>query len=93
MVGKTKLSRVAAATGAILAIACGAALAQGFGGHRVSAHLFMLAKAAGVDHSAIHTAFKGDTNLKTDFQNVKTAHQALLTCLASGGACDSHNPS
>jgi hypothetical protein len=89
MVGKTKLSRVAVAVGAMLAIACSAALAQGFGGHRGDAHLFMLAKVAGVDHSALHAAFKGDTNLKTDFQNVKTAHQALITCLASDGACDS----
>jgi hypothetical protein len=93
MIGKRKVSRVAAAVGAVLAIACGAALAQGFGGHRGGmggdGHLFLLAKAAGVDHSAMHAAFKGDTNLKTDFQNVKTTHQALITCLASGGSCDS----
>ena len=49
----------------------------------------MLAKVAGIDHSTIHTAFKGDANLKTDFANVKSTHQALMTCLASGGACDS----
>jgi hypothetical protein len=94
MIGKRKVSRVAAAVGAILAATCGLALAQGFGGHRGGGpggdgHLFMLAKVAGVDHSRMHTAFKADANLKTDFANVKTTHQALTTCLASGGACDS----
>jgi len=92
MTVRRKVSRVAAAVGAVLAIACGAALAQGFGGHHGGpggdGHLFLLAKAAGVDHSAMHAAFKGDTNLKTDFQSVKSAHQALIACLASGGACD-----
>ena len=29
------------------------------------------------------------TNLKTDFVNVKSTHQALIACLASGGTCDS----
>ena len=93
MAGKTKLSRVAAAVGAMLVIACGAALAQGFGGHRGGmggdGSLFLLAKAAGVDHSKMHAAFKGNANLKSDFQNVKSTHQALITCLASGGSCDS----
>jgi hypothetical protein len=49
----------------------------------------MLAKAAGVDHSAVHTAFKGDTNLKSDFETVGSTHKALIACLASGGSCDS----
>ena len=94
MTGKRRASRVAAAVGAILAATCGLALAQGFGGHGGGrpggdGHLFMLAKVAGIDHSTIHTAFKGDANLKTDFANVKSTHQALMTCLASGGACDS----
>ena len=93
MIGKRKVSRVAVAVGAALAIACGAALAQGFGGHRGGpggdGHLFLLAKAAGVDHSKMHAAFKSDTNLKTDFHNVKGTHQALVTCLASGANCDS----
>jgi hypothetical protein len=98
MVGKRKASWVAAATGMVLAATCGLALAQGWHGHRGGSggdgSLFMLAKAAGVDHSQMHTAFKGDTALKTDFGNVKTAHQALMGCLASGGSasggsCDS----
>ncbi|HVB82123.1 MAG TPA: hypothetical protein VNE82_19505 [Candidatus Binataceae bacterium] len=94
MIGKRKASRVAAAVGAVLAATCGLALAQGWHGHGGGGpggdgHLFMLAKVAGVDHSAVRTAFKGDANLKTDFANVKTTHQALIACLTSGtGSCD-----
>src|SRR5271167_3152524 len=93
MTGKRKASRVAAAVGVVLAATCGLALAQGWGGHGGGGrggdgHLFMLAKVAGVDHSTMHAAFKGDANLKTDFANVKTTHQALIACLASGtGSC------
>jgi len=94
MIGKGKASRVAAAVGAVLAVTCGVALAYGWGGHGGGGpggdrHLFMLAKVAGIDHTKMHTAFMGDANLKTDFASVKTTHQALMTCLASGGACDS----
>ena len=94
MVGKRKASWVAAATGAVLAATCGLALAQGWHGHGGrpggDGKLFILAKVAGVDHSQMHTAFKGDAALKTDFGNVKTTHQALTACLVSGtGSCDS----
>ncbi len=93
MIGKRKASRVAAAVGVVLAATCGLALAQGWHGHGSGGpggdgHLFMLAKVAGVDRSAMHTAFMGDANLKTDFGTVKTTHQALMTCLAFGGTCD-----
>jgi hypothetical protein len=93
MIGKRK-AWVAATIGTVLAATCGLALAQGFHGHGGpggpggDGHLFLLAKVAGVDHSKIHTAFKGDANLKTDFATVKSTHQALITCLASGGTCD-----
>jgi hypothetical protein len=94
MVGKRKASWVAAATGVVLAATCGLALAQGWHGHRGGSggdgKLFMLAKVAGVDHSQMHTAFKGDTALKPDFESVKSTHQALVACLVSGtGSCDS----
>jgi hypothetical protein len=92
MVGKRKASWVAAATGAVLAATCGLALAQGWHGHggRGDGKLFVLAKVAGVDHSQMHTAFKGDTALKPDFESVKSTHQALVSCLVSGsGSCDS----
>ena len=93
MAGKRKVTRVAAAVGVVLAATCGLALAQGWHGHGGGpggdGHLFMLARVAGVAHSKMHTAFKGDANLKTDFANVKSTHQALIACLASGGTCDS----
>jgi len=91
MIGKRKASWMAAAVGAVLATTCGLALAKGFGGHRGGpggdGSLFLLAKVAGVDHSKIHAAFKGDANLKGDFATVKSTHQALITCLASGNDC------
>jgi hypothetical protein len=94
MVGKRKASWVAAATGVVLATTCGLALAQGWhrhgGGPGGDGKLFMLAKVAGVDHSQMHTAFKGDSALKPDFESVKSTHQALVACLVSGtGSCDS----
>jgi hypothetical protein len=94
MVGKRKTSRVVAAIGVVLAATCGLALAQGWHGHGGAGpggdgHLFMLAKVAGVDHSKMHSAFMGDAKLKTDFANVRSTHQALIACLASGGTCDS----
>jgi len=93
MVGKRKASWMVAATGVVLAATCGLALAQGWHGHGGGpggdGKLFMLSKVAGVDHSQMHTAFKGDAALKTDFGNVKTTHQTLTTCLVSGtGSCD-----
>jgi hypothetical protein len=94
MIGKRKVSRIAAVLGAVLAVACGLALAQGWhrqgGGPGGDGHLFMLAKVAGVDHSSVHAAFKNDANLKADFAAAKSTHQALITCVASGtGSCDS----
>jgi hypothetical protein len=91
---KRRIARVAAVIGFVLAGTCGLASAQGWGGHGGGErggdrHLFMLAKVAGVDHQTMHTAFKGDANLKADIASVKSTHQALITCLASGGACDS----
>ena len=94
MVRKRKASWVAAATGVVLAATCGLALAQGWhrhggGGPGGDGKLFILAKVAGVDHSQMHTAFKGDAALMTDIGNVKTTHQALTACLVSGtGSCD-----
>jgi hypothetical protein len=95
MIGKRK-AWVAATIGTVLAATCGLALAQGFHGHRGpggpggDGPLFLLAKVAGVDRSKIHAAFKGDPNLKTDFATLKSAHKALIACLASGGTCDTN---
>jgi hypothetical protein len=91
MIEKRKASRVAAVIGVVLAASCGLALAQGWHGHGGGpggdGPLFMLAKVAGVDHSKIHTAFMSDANLKSDFGTVKSTHQALVACLASGADC------
>lgn len=94
MIEKRKASRVAVAIGVVLAATCGLALAQGWHGHGGGGpggdgHLFMLAKVAGVDHAKMHAAFKGDAKLKSDFANVRSTHQALIACIASGGTCDS----
>jgi hypothetical protein len=68
-----------------LAVASGTALAHG--GHERGQDMFMLAHAAGLTKTQIRTAFKADTSLATDRTNVKTAEQALNTCLVSGADC------
>ena len=92
MSGKQTVSRMAAVIGVVLAGTCGLAAAHGFGGHGGprggDGHLFLLARAAGVDHAKIRAAFMKDANLKTDFAKLRSAHQSLISCLASGGACD-----
>ena len=63
------------------------ALAHGRrGGDR---QLFLLARAAGITHPQIATAFKADTNLKTYHTNLKNARQAMIACLLSGANCGS----
>ena len=88
MIGRRNFTGIAVAVGLAVAATGGLALAHGMGGHGGpgGGGLFILAKAAGVDHSQVHTAFKNDATLKTDFANVKSTHQALMSCLASGGA-------
>jgi hypothetical protein len=88
MIGK----RVIAAAGIsalILMAASGMALARGHGGHGMGGNLGLLARAAGLTHSQIRTAFQNDTNLKTDRTNLKNAHEAVISCLLSGGSCTS----
>ena len=88
MIGRRNFTGIAVAVGIAVAATGGMALAHGMRGHGGpgGGGLFILAKAAGIDHSQVHTAFKNDSALKTDFANVKSAHQALMSCLASGGA-------
>ena len=88
MIGK----RVIAAAGVSALILAGAstmALAHGFGGHGRGDNLWLLARASGLTHSQIRTAFENDTNLKTDRTNLKNAHEAVISCLLSGGSCTS----
>jgi len=66
------------------------ALAHGFGGRGGGGHdMWLLARAAGLNHSQIASAFENDANLKTDRANLKTAHEAVMSCLVSGKDCTS----
>ncbi|HJU12341.1 MAG TPA: hypothetical protein VJ728_15765 [Candidatus Binataceae bacterium] len=89
MIGKRA---VAIAAGAILIVAgiSGLALAHGFGGPGGGGHqMWLLAHAAGLNHSQIRSAFENDANLKTDRTNIKTAHDAMMSCIVSGKDCTS----
>jgi hypothetical protein len=89
MIGKRAIA-MAAGSVLMLAAASGLALAHGFGGHGGGGHdMWLLARAAGLDHSQIASAFQNDANLKTDRTNLKTAHEAMMSCLVSGKDCTS----
>lgn len=80
-------TRLAMMTGAIalaLTIGAGAAMAHPGGGHG-DHKMFLLARAAGITHDQIMTAFKGDANLATDRTNLRNARDAMMTCVVSGG--------
>lgn len=47
----------------------------------------LLARAAGISKSDIHSAFKSDPNLKADFKNVRSSRDAMNKCIVSGGSC------
>jgi hypothetical protein len=82
---------IAALAGSLLMLAAtvGLALAQGFGGHDGGGHdMWVLARAAGLNHSQIATAFANNANLATDRANLKTYHEAMMSCLVSStGGC------
>jgi hypothetical protein len=83
---------VAAGSFLMLVAAAGLALAQahGFGGRGGGGHdMWLLARAAGVNHSQIASAFANDATLKTDRTNLKSAHEAMMSCLVSGKDCTS----
>jgi len=44
----------------------------------------MLAHAAGISGQTIHSTFKNDAVLKSDFQAVRTAKKAMDTCIIAG---------
>jgi hypothetical protein len=85
MIGK-KLVALPVGLLLVLAATSGLALAQPFGGHggRGGHQMWLLARAAGLTHSQISTAFQNDSNLATDRANLKSAHQAMMTCLVAG---------
>jgi hypothetical protein len=69
----------------------GAAFEHGKRGHRGGGKgsLWLLARAAGLDRSQIATAFENDSNLKTARSELRSAREALTTCLVSGNSCSS----
>ena len=78
----------------MLAITSGLVLAHGFGGPGAGGHEFwLLAPAAGLNHSQIGSAFTNDANLASDRANLKSAHDAMVSCLLSstvaGAGCTS----
>ena len=91
---KKLLSMVGA--GAMLGMVAfgGSAMAFGHhgGGHHGDDDFGLLARAAGITHEQIRTAFKNDTALKTDFQTLMTTKKAMDSCIisaASATACNS----
>jgi hypothetical protein len=89
MIGK-RVMAIAAGTVLMLASASGPALAHGLGGPGGGRpEMWLLARAAGLDHSQIASAFENDANLKTDRDNLKAAHEAMMSCLVSGKDCTS----
>ena len=71
-----------------LAATCVPALAFGHGmhgHHRGDMKFGMLARAAGVSGETIHSTFKNDATLKTDFQNVRNAKKTMDACIVAGG--------
>ncbi len=89
MIGKRAIA-VAAGSILMLMAVSGLALAHGFGGPGGGGHdMWLLARAAGLNHSQIASAFENDANLKTDRANLKTTHEAMMSCLVSGKDCSS----
>jgi hypothetical protein len=84
---KTVLSMVAGVSGLVLAATCLPVLAFGpHGGHHHHGggdEFGLYAKAAGITHEQIRTAFQG-SNIKTDFQNLRAAKKALDACIIAG---------
>jgi hypothetical protein len=84
-----KVAAIAAA--AVLAVGVGAyGMASAYGGghghwhHGHGGGLFLLAKAAGITHTDIKTAFQNDaTKLQADRAALKTAHTDFINCLLS----------
>jgi len=85
---KTIISIVSGVSALALAATCLPALAyghHGFGHHHGGDVEFALyAHAAGLSRDQIHSAFKNDATLMTDFQNFRNAKVAMDSCLVAG---------
>jgi hypothetical protein len=80
---------IAVAAGSLLMLAAFStmALAHGPGGPGRGGHeMWLLARAAGLNHSQIKAAFE-HSNLKADRANLKAAHEAVMSCVVSGKDC------
>src|SRR5258708_1214449 len=89
MVGKRAIAAIAGSV-VMLAATSGLVLAHGFGGRGGGGHdMGLLAPAAGLKQRQVTSAFQNDANLKTDRTNLKTAHDAMMSCLVSGKDCSS----
>jgi hypothetical protein len=85
---KATLAMVWGLAALALAATCGPALAFGHHGHghRGGDMQFgLLAHVAGVSGQTIHSTFKNDASLKTDFQNVRNAKKTMDACIIAGG--------
>lgn len=84
MIGKRAIA-VAAGLVLILAATAGLALSHGFGGREGDGHeMWLLARAAGLNHSQIASAFENNAKeFTTDRANLKAAHEAMMSCLLS----------
>ncbi len=86
MIGKRTITMVAGSVLMLIA-ASGMALAHGFGEHGSGRDMWLLARAAGLNHSQIESAFENDANLKTDHSNLRATHEAMMSCLVAGKDC------
>ena len=86
---KSVLTMVSGLAALALAVTCGSALAMGHHGHYHGGdmQLGLLAHAAGVSGETIHSTFRNDATLKTDFQNLRAAKKAMDACVIAG-ACN-----
>jgi hypothetical protein len=82
MIGKRAIAVIAGSMLAVIATSA-LVLARGSGGPGGGHDMWLLARAAGLDRSQIAAAFGSDTSLSADKANLKTAHDALMSCLFS----------
>jgi hypothetical protein len=82
----SKKTITAIISGISLTLAATCLPAFAFGGHhRGGMQYAMLARAAGVTKDQVHTAFKNDAALKTDFQNLRATKKAMDACIVAAG--------
>ena len=83
-------NRIAIAAIAALSICAGAygVASASFGrhGHHRGGEIFLLARAGGITHDQMKTAFQ-NAGLKADFEKVKADRTALLNCFATSSNC------